>query len=176
MNLWHDVPLGEKAPEQFNVIIEIPKGSKNKYEIDKKTGLIKLDRAMKSAQDYPFDYGFAPQTLWDDDDALDVIVLSTNPLMTNILVEVRPVAVMRMIDCGESDDKVIAVPVSDPRWNEVNDLADLNKHSLKEFKHFFETYKSIDGKVVEITQIEGKASAMEAIKRSVELYQTKFAK
>jgi len=137
MNLWHDVELGEKAPEQFNVLIEIPKGSKNKYEIDKKTGLIKLDRAMKSAQDYPFDYGFAPHTLWDDGDALDVIVLSTYPLMTNILVEVRPVAVMRMVDCGDSDDKIIAVPVSDPRWNEVNKLDDINKHSLKEFQHFF---------------------------------------
>jgi len=176
MNLWHDVELGDQAPEKFNVIIEIPKGSKNKYEIDKKTGLIKLDRAMKSAQDYPFDYGFAPQTLWEDNDALDVIVLSTNPLMTNILVEVRPVAVMRMIDSGESDDKIIAVPVSDPRWEEVLDLADLNKHSLKEFKHFFETYKSIDGKVVEITNIEGKAAAMEAVKRSVELYREKFGK
>jgi inorganic pyrophosphatase len=176
MNLWHDVELGELAPEKFNVIIEIPKGSKNKYEIDKKTGLIKLDRAMKTSQDYPFDYGFAPQTLWDDNDALDVIVLSTYPLMTNILVEVRPVAVMRMNDCGESDDKIIAVPVSDPRFAEINDLADLNKHSLKEFKHFFETYKSIDGKVVEITNIEGKDSAMEAVKRSVELYKAKFAK
>ncbi len=176
MNLWHDVELGEKAPEQFNVLIEIPKGSKNKYEIDKKTGLIKLDRAMKTAQDYPFDYGFAPQTLWEDGDALDVIVLSTYPLMTNILVEVRPVAVMRMMDSGESDDKIIAVPVSDPRWTEVQDLADLNKHSLKEFKHFFETYKSIDGKIVEITNIEGKSAAMEAVKRSVELYKAKFTK
>lgn len=176
MNLWHDVELGEKAPEQFNVIIEIPKGSKNKYEIDKKTGLIKLDRAMKSAQDYPFDYGFAPRTLWDDNDALDVIVLSTYPLMTNILVEVRPVAVMRMVDCGDSDDKIIAVPVSDPRWNEVNDMDDINKHSLKEFQHFFETYKSIEGKVVEITKIENKASAMEAVKRSMELYNEKFSK
>ena len=176
MNLWHDVELGEKAPEKFNVIIEIPKGSKNKYEIDKKTGLIKLDRAMKSSQDYPFDYGFAPRTLWDDGDALDVIVLSTYPLMTNILVEVRPVAVMRMVDCGDSDDKIIAVPVSDPRWSEVLELEDLNKHTLKEFKHFFETYKSIDGKVVEITKIEGRESAMEAVKRSITLYQAKFPK
>lgn len=176
MNLWHDVELGEKAPEEFNVIIEIPKGSKNKYEIDKKTGLIKLDRAMKSAQDYPFDYGFAPRTLWDDNDALDVIVLGTYPLMTNILVSVRPVAVMRMVDCGDSDDKIIAVPVDDPRWDDVNDLADLNKHSLKEFKHFFETYKSIEGKAVEIVKIEGKKEAMEAVTRSAELYKSKFAK
>ncbi|MEI7425758.1 MAG: inorganic diphosphatase [Candidatus Moraniibacteriota bacterium] len=177
MNLWHDVPLGEKAPEQFNVIIEIPKGSKNKYEIDKKTGLIKLDRAMKSAQDYPFDYGFAPQTLWDDDDALDVIVLSTYPLMTGILVEVRPVAVMRMIDTGEGDDKIITVPVKDLRWTEVGDLEDINKHTIKEIRHFFETYKTIEeGEEVVISGFEGKVAAMEAVKKSVELYQTKFAK
>jgi inorganic pyrophosphatase len=176
MNLWHDLALGDEAPEKFNVIIEIPRGSKNKYEIDKKTGLIKLDRAMKSAQDYPFDYGFAPKTLWEDGDALDVIVLSTYPLMTNILVEVRPVAVMRMIDSGEGDDKIIAVPVKDPRWEEIKDMADLNKHSLKEYQHFFETYKSIEGKEVKITGIEGKEAAVEAVKKSVELYEEKFGK
>lgn len=176
MNLWHDVELGEKTPEQFNVIIEIPKGSKNKYEIDKKTGLIKLDRAMKTAQDYPFDYGFAPQTLWEDGDALDVIVLTTYPLAPNILVEVRPVAVMHMVDGGEGDDKVIAVPVDDPRWDEVKDLADLNKHSLKEFQHFFETYKVIENKEVTISGFEGKEQAMEAVKKSIALYQEKYPK
>lgn len=176
MNLWHDLELGEKSPEKFNVIIEIPKGSKNKYEIDKKTGLIKLDRAMKSSQDYPFDYGFAPQTLWEDGDALDVIVLSTYPLSTGILVEVRPVAVMHMIDGGEGDDKIIAVPVSDPRWEETNDLEDINKHTIKEFKHFLETYKTIENKVVEITGVEGKEAAISAVKKSVELYNEKFGK
>lgn len=174
MNLWHDLELGDKAPEVFNVIIEIPRGSKNKYEIDKKTGLIKLDRAMKSSQDYPFDYGFAPQTLWEDGDPLDVIVLSTYPLMPNILVEVRPVAVMHMIDSGDGDDKIIAVPVEDPRWEDTQDLDDLNKHNLKEYKHFWETYKSIEGKQVEITGIEGKAQAIEAVKKSIELYKEKF--
>jgi len=176
MNLWRDVSLGEKYPEKFNVIIEISKGSKNKYEIDKKTSLIKLDRAMKSAQDYPFDYGFAPQTLWEDGDALDVIVLSTHPLLTGILVEVRPVGVMHMIDCGESDDKIISVPVSDPRWEETLDLKDLNKHMIKEFTHFLETYKSIEGKKVEITGVEGKEEALKTILKSVKIYQEKFAK
>src|SRR3989339_795313 len=122
MNLWHDVELGEKAPEEINVIIECPKGTKNKYEIDKETGLIKLDRAMKSSQDYPFDYGFVPQSLWDDGDALDVVLLSTYPLAPGILVEARPIAVMGMIDCGEGDDKIIAVPESDPRWDGVKNL------------------------------------------------------
>ncbi len=110
MNLWHDVPLGDDAPNEINVIIEIPKGSHNKYEIDKATGLIKLDRANYSDAAFPYDYGFAPQTLWDDGDALDVIVLTTYPLQTGILVAVRPVAVMEMIDTGESDLKLLPYP------------------------------------------------------------------
>jgi len=176
MNLWHDLSLGDKAPEEFNVIIENPKGNKNKYEIDKETGLIKLDRAMKTAQDYPFDYGFAPQTLWDDDDALDVVVLATYPIHPGILLSVRPVAVMHMTDSGESDDKIIAVPVEDPRWDNVKDLPDVNPHSIKEFQHFFETYKSIENKIVTIDGVEGRDKAVEAVKRSVELYKEKFGK
>ena len=178
MNLWHDVPLGENAPEEINVIVEIPKGSNNKYEVDKETGLIKLDRANYSSAAYPFDYGFAPQTLWDDEDPLDVIVLTTYPLDPGILVAVRPVAVIDMVDCGESDYKIIAVPVEDKRWEDVNDLTDLNKHSLKEFQHFFETYKALKGKPapVEIRGIMGKTEAIAAVKRSVELYKEKFGK
>ena len=109
MNLWHDLSAGEKVPETINVIIENPRGSKNKYEIDKKTGIIKLDRAMKTAQDFPFDYGFVPRTFWDDDDPLDVIVLATYPLSPGILLEARPIGIMKMIDCGEGDDKIIVV-------------------------------------------------------------------
>ncbi|HVY73036.1 MAG TPA: inorganic diphosphatase [Candidatus Paceibacterota bacterium] len=178
MNLWHDVPLGDKAPLEFNVIIEIPKGSHNKYEIDKETGLIALDRANYSDAAFPYDYGFAPKTLWDDGDALDVIVLTTWPLNPGIMVAVRPVGVMEMVDDGDSDFKVIAVPVSDKRWDDVQDIGDVNKHSLKEFQHFLETYKALKGKPapVEITGIKGKAEAQEAVKRSIELYQEKFAK
>lgn len=178
MNLWHDVPLGDNVPDEINVIIEIPKGSHNKYEIDKETGLIKLDRANYSDAAYPVDYGFAPQTLWEDGDALDVLVFSTWPINTGILVAVRPVAVMEMIDGGESDYKVIAVPVEDKRWDDVNDLADLNKHTLKEIQHFFETYKALKGKKVdvEIKGIKGKAEALDAVKKSVELYKKEFKK
>jgi len=176
MNLWHDLSLGEKAPAEFNVIIENPKGNKNKYEIDKETGLIKLDRAMKSAQDFPFDYGFAPQTLWEDDDALDVVVLTTYPIHPGILLVVRPVAVMHMTDSGDSDDKIIAVPVKDPRWDSTQDLGDINPHTVKEIQHFFETYKSIEGKIVTIDGVEGKDKAIEAIKKSIELYKAKFRK
>jgi len=175
MNLWHDVPLGENAPEEFNAIIEIPKGSPNKYEIDKVTGLIKLDRANYSSAAYPFDYGFAPQTLWDDDDALDVIVLSTFPLAPGILVNVRPVALMEMTDTGESDFKVLGVPVKDKRWEDVQDLPDLNKHNLKEYAHFFETYKKLKGDEVTVHGYKGKKDAIAAIQKSIKLYTEKFA-
>ena len=177
MNLWHDVSPGKKVPEEVTVIIECPRGTKNKYEIDKETGLIKLDRAMKTSQDYPVDYGFTPQTLWDDGDALDVAVLTTNPLFPGCVVTVRPVAVMKMIDCGESDYKIIGVPVDDKRWDAVNDLSDVNPHTVKEIKHFFETYKSIEPeKIVVIEEIAGKDDAQAAVMRSIELYKEKFAK
>jgi len=176
MNLWHEVSSGDETPDVVNVIIEIPNGSKNKYEIDKETGLIKLDRAMKSAQDYPFDYGFVPQTLWEDNDALDVILLTTYPLYPGILVEARPVAVMRMIDGGEGDDKIIAVPKNDPRWEEVIDLQDVNKHTIKEIQHFLETYKSIEGKSVKISGVEGRVQALEAVKKGLQMYKEKFGK
>lgn len=176
MNLWHELSLGEKAPDEFHVIIEISKGSKNKYEIDKETGLIKLDRAMKSSQDYPFDYGFAPKTYWEDDDALDVVVLATNPVQSGILVNVRPVGIMHMVDNGEGDDKIIAVPVEDPRWDHVQDLEDVNKHTIKEMQHFFETYKKIEDKTVEISGFSGKEEAKKAVEKSVELYNQKFGK
>jgi inorganic pyrophosphatase len=179
-NLWHDVPRGN-TPNELNVIIEIPKGSQNKYEIDKETGLIALDRANYTPTPYPFDYGFVPQTLWDDNDALDVIIPTTYPLQVGILVRVRPVAVMEMTDSGESDYKIIAVPIDDRRWEDVQDLEDLNKHSLKEYAHFFETYKNLksDDKnkyTVTVHGYKGKADAILAIEKSIKLYEEKFSK
>jgi inorganic pyrophosphatase len=176
MNLWHEISAGSETPEVINVIIECPKGSKNKYEIDKETGLIKLDRAMKTSQDYPFDYGFMPQSLWDDGDALDVVLFTTNSLAPGILVEARPVGIMHMIDGGEGDDKILAVPKSDPRFDHVHDLQDLNEYSIKEIKHFFETYKSIENKSVIIDGCEGKEVAYEAVKKGLRLYADKFGK
>lgn len=169
MNLLHDVPPGTASV--MNVIIEIPKFSKNKYEIDKETGLIALDRVMHTSQDYPFDYGFVPQTLFDDGDALDVVVLTTHPLAPGILVKVRPVAIMEMNDGGEQDDKVVGVPVDDPRFDEVRDITDLNKHFVKEMTHFFETYKKVQNKVVAVGAWHGKAEAEAAFTRSRELYE-----
>ena len=170
MNLFHDIPAG--SADVMNVIVEIPKFSKNKYEIDKETGIIALDRVMHTAQDYPFDYGFVPQTLFDDGDALDVVLLTTYPLMPGILVKARPVAIMEMIDGGDRDDKVVAVPVDDPRWSDVQDLADLNKHFIKEMSHFFETYKKIQNKEVSVGEWHGKNVAQAAFLKSVEAYKT----
>lgn len=177
MNLWHEIPRG--TIEELNVIIEIPKGSCNKYEIDKETGLIALDRANYSSAPYPFDYGFVPQTLWHDGDALDVIVLTTFPLNPGILVKVRPVAVMDMTDTGDSDAKIIAVPVNDKRWEDVSTLKDINKHSLKEFTHFWETYKELkkgEKGVVTINGVYDKNVALENIQTSFELYDEKYGK
>lgn len=170
MNLLHDIDSGTK--DKMNVIIEIPKESHNKYEIDKATGLIKLDRANYSSAAYPFDYGFVPQTLWDDGDALDIILLTTYPLNVGVLVEARPVGILNMTDSGDQDDKIIAVPMEDKRWDDVQDLTDINKHTLKEFAHFFETYKNLKGKPVEVVihGFKGRVEAEAAFTRAQKLY------
>lgn len=168
MNLLHDIDPGTK--EEMNVIIEIPKGSHNKYEIDKKTGVIKLDRVLHTAQDYPFDYGFVPQTLWDDGDALDVVLLTTHPLAPGILVAARPIGIMHMTDGGEADEKVIAVAEGDPRYADVKDIGDANQHVLKEINHFFATYKQIQKKEVVVGAFEGRSVAEEAYVRARKMY------
>jgi inorganic pyrophosphatase len=174
MNLLHDIESGEK--NKINVIVEIFKGSKNKYEIDKATGLIALDRVAHTAQDFPFDYGFIPQTLWDDGDAIDVVLLTTHPLTTGVLVRVRPIALMNMIDGGDADDKIIAVPIDDPRWDEIKDLKDINKHTIKEMEHFYSTYKKLQNKEVSVTGFKGREHAEDAFERGKKMYQKKFSK
>ncbi len=176
MNLLHEITAGKNVPDIINVIIEIPKGSKNKYEIDKETGLITLDRAMHTSQDYPFDYGFMPQSHWEDGDPLDVVVLTTYPLAPGILVKVRPIAVINMIDDGDSDAKIIGVPEKDPRFDDVRDLPDINKHTIKEIEHFFLTYKKLQQKEVAINGIGSADAAKEAVLRSQKLYEEKFQK
>lgn len=172
MNLWHDIEPGTKGA--MNVIVEINKGSKNKYEIDKSTGLIALDRVMHTSQDFPFDYGFVPRSFWHDSDPLDVVLLTTHALVPGMLVRARPVALMNMIDSGEGDDKIIAVPVDDPRFDKIKDLADINPHTLKEIEHFYSTYKKLQDKVVEVTGFRGKAEAEIAFEESLKLYTKEF--
>lgn len=174
MNLWHEISPGDKIPEKVNVIVEINKGSKNKYEIDKKTGMIALDRVGHTTQDFPFDYGFVPQTLWHDNDPLDVIMLTTYPLVPGLLAEMRPVAILHMLDSGDNDNKIIAVPSKDPRWELVLDLPDINPHTLKEIEHFYSTYKKLQQKEVLVNGFGDVNEAKRALTEGLHLYKEKF--
>lgn len=170
MHIYDDIDPGTK--DEMNVIIEIPKGSHNKYELDKDTGLIKLDRANYGPTPYPVEYGFIPGTLAEDGDPLDVLLFATYPLHPGVLVEMRPVAFMEMIDGGEPDDKVVGVPVNDHRWDDVQDMGDLNQHTLKEIKHFFENIKLLKKKpaTVEIKGFQDKTAAQAAFEKARRMY------
>lgn len=172
MNYLHEITPG--TADAINTIVEIPKGSKNKYEIDKDSGLIALDRPAHTAQDFPFDYGFVPQTWWDDGDPIDVIILASFPIHPGVLVHVRPVGIMNMIDDGDADDKVIGVPASDPRFSNVQDIEDVNPHTLREMEHFYSTYKRLQDNEVEVTGFKGKEAALAAFERGQKLYKEKF--
>lgn len=174
MNLWHDIPCGDS--DALNVIIEIPMLSRVKYELDKDTGLIKYDRVLYSPMHYPANYGFVPQTLWDDGDPLDVLVLGAEPLVPGCLVEARPIGVLDMIDGGEGDAKVLAVPTKDPRWKNTKDISDLEPHFLEEIKHFFTVYKDLQKKKVEVGEWRGYAEAAKDVAKSIELYQKSYSK
>ncbi len=174
MNLWHNIPAGTK--ENFNVIVEIPKLSRVKYELDKETGLIHVDRVLYSPMHYPANYGFVPQTLWDDGDPLDVLVLSHEPFVPGCLVAARPIGVLSMIDGGDSDAKVLAVPTNDPRFNSVQDLTDLEPHILEEIQHFFRVYKDLQKKEVNVGDWEPKAKAMSDFEHAQKQYQVKYSK
>ncbi len=174
MNLWHDIPSGDK--DKLNAIIEVPKGSRVKYELDKKTGLIKFDRVLYSPMHYPANYGFVPQTLWEDGDPLDVLVIAHEPLVPGTLVEVRPIGVLEMNDSGEDDAKVLSVPIEDPRFVNTKDISDLEPHSLEEIKHFFKVYKDLQNKEVRVGEWGGKEEAEKVINKSFTLYKEKYGK
>ena len=171
MNLWHDIPYGNK--DVLNVIIEIPMLSRVKYELDKDTGLIKYDRVLYSPMHYPANYGFVPQTLWDDGDPLDVLVLGAEPLVPGCLIQARPIGVLDMVDGGEGDAKILAVPAADPRWKNTNDIADLEPHVLEEIKHFFTVYKDLQKKKVEVGEWRDAASAKADVVKSIESYKNR---
>ena len=172
MNILNDIKWGESL-DKINVIVEINKGSLNKYELDKETGLIMLDRVSHTAQTFPFDYGFVPQTHWHDGDPLDVVLVTTVPLFPGCLVKARPVGVMDMVDSGESDAKIIAVPTGDPRYDHVKDLSDLPPHFIKEAKHFYENYKKLQNKEVSIPTIRGAVEAQSVVQEAVDIYKEK---
>lgn len=172
-NIWHAVPAG--SPEELNVIIEIPKMSRIKYELDKETGLIMLDRVLYSPMHYPANYGFVPQTLWDDGDPLDVLVMTHEALVPGCLVKARPIGVLDMVDGGDHDAKVLAVPINDPRYRNLKDLNDLEPHLLEEIKHFFKVYKDLEKKEVVVTDWRNKAEAVKDAERAIAQYKAKFA-
>jgi inorganic pyrophosphatase len=150
---WHDVFPGENLPAEFNAIIEIPMGSSVKYELDKRTGLIKLDRVLYSAVYYPANYGFIPQTLAEDDDPLDVLVLCQEPVVPLTLVKARAIGLMTMIDSGKKDHKILAVAVFDPEFNGFTEASQLPAHRLTMLRRFFQDYKTLEGKAVEVDEL-----------------------
>jgi len=176
MDLWHDIETGPKVPSIINVIVEIPKGSQNKYEYDKKNNIIKLDRVLFSPLYYPGDYGIIPQTYAEDGDPLDALVLVTNPTFPGVLIEARPVGLLRMKDSNKIDNKILCVAKDDPRYNGVRDISDLEKHHLKEIAHFFQVYKQLEGKKVEIVGWKNTENAKCVVKNSIKLYQKTFKK
>jgi inorganic pyrophosphatase len=172
---WHGVSYGEEAPTIVNAMIEIPEGSRAKYEIDKKTGLLKLDRVIYSSFHYPMNYGFIPQTLGQDGDPLDILVLCSQSIHPLCLVQATIIGNMQMIDSGEKDDKIIAVATKDPSVNHINSIDELPKHFISELKNYFEQYKVLENKQVVIEDFEDKNVAYRIIKDSIELYKQKFA-
>ncbi|AXV38563.1 MAG: inorganic pyrophosphatase [Methanobacterium sp. BRmetb2] len=170
MNLWKDLKPGPSIPEVVYAVIEIPKGSRNKYEYDKDMEAFALDRVLYSPFYYPAEYGIIPQTLYDDGDPMDIMVLMEQPTFPGCVIESRPIGMMKMIDGGDKDDKILAVPVEDPRFVDVNDITDLPKHLLKEIAHFFKEYKTLEGKETEVLGWVNQKEAFEAIKHSIDLY------
>lgn len=170
MHPWHEIHYGEDAPEVVTVMIEVSNESNTKYELDKDTGLIKLDRVLFSPMFYPANYGFIPQTYCDDKDPLDCLVISDVDLMPGCLVDAKVIGVMRMVDQGEIDDKLIAVAAEDMNVNHINDLSDLPEHKLNQIRVFFEDYKKLEKKEVEVKEFEGRKTAIKIVEESIQMY------
>lgn len=164
------MPIGKKAPEVVNAFIEIPCGNHNKYEYDEELGAMKLDRVLFSPFFYPVDYGFLPQTLADDGDPLDVLVITSSPVFPGCVEEVRPVGILKMADEKGNDDKILAVPDKDPRYDHITDLERVSPHVMKEISHFFETYKELEKKEVRVTGWSGREEALAVIREAQAAY------
>ena len=173
-NLWRELPSGPQPPEVVYTIVEIPRGSRNKYEYQEAMGIIKMDRLLYSSLHYPGDYGIIPQTLAEDGDPLDVLIMVTQPTFPGCVVEVRPLGLFRMLDRDQADDKVLAVPASDPLYNEYRELDDVPPHFLKEVAHFFAVYKDLEGVRVKPIGWEPRPKALEAIEHAMAVYRREF--
>ncbi|MFA6377714.1 MAG: inorganic diphosphatase [Acholeplasmataceae bacterium] len=174
MNIWHDISKSRIKPERFVACIEISKGSKKKYELDKETGMIILDRILFTSTHYPANYGFIPRTYAGDNDPLDVLVLCQEDIEPLSIVDCYPIGVIKMIDSDEIDEKIIAVPLGDPSLTQYKDISELPQHLLTEMSHFFEVYKSLEGKKTYILDIEGVEEAKKIINSCIEAYEEKF--
>jgi inorganic pyrophosphatase len=173
-NPWHHVSYGEQAPEVVTAIIEIPEGSKGKFELDKDCGMLKLDRVLFSSVHYPAHYGFIPQTYCDDKDPLDILVLTSVALPHMCLIDAKVIGVMHMVDQGEADDKIIAVANNDMSWNHINDISELPPHTLLQMRRFFEDYKALEHKEVVVNEFMGREVAIRVVKESIDLYNKGF--
>lgn len=170
MHPWHTVDIGGEAPSLVTAVIEVPKGSKIKYELDKKSGLIKVDRVLFSSVHYPANYGFIPQTYCDDHDPLDILVLGQDPVVPLSIMIAKPIGVMKMVDQGEADDKIIAVHAHDPEYNHYNSINDLPPHRMTEVKRFFEDYKVLEHKQVVVEKFLDRNDAFKIIHAAIQLY------
>ncbi|MEP7237174.1 MAG: inorganic diphosphatase [Ferruginibacter sp.] len=173
---WHGAHYGDQAPQVVNGLIEIPQGSRTKYEIDKKTGLLKLDRIIYSSFHYPVNYGFIPQTLGLDGDPLDILVMCSESIQPLCLVEATVIGNMQMIDSGDPDDKIIAIASKDPGVNYITSIDELPKHFIAVLRNYFEQYKVLENKKVEIDEFQGKEAAWKVIDDAIALYKTSFPK
>jgi inorganic pyrophosphatase len=173
-NPWHTVSPGNETPEFVNGIIEIPKGTRAKYELDKESGLLLLDRVLYSSVYYPANYGFIPQTYCDDKDPLDILIISQIDVVPLCIVPAKVIGVMQMFDNNEADDKIIAVSAGDPSVSHINDISELPSHFISEMKHFFEEYKKLENKTVVVEEFLGREKAMDILNESFKLYDKVF--
>lgn len=171
---WHGVPAGEHSPRIVNAIIEIPQGSRCKYEIDKDSGLLKLDRVIFSSFYYPVNYGFIPQSYGGDKDPLDILVITSLPVQALTLMEAKVIGVMQMVDSGDADDKIIAVAANDPGVNHYNNIEELPQHFFDELRHFFEEYKKLENKTVVVEDFGDKATALKIVEEALGFYKETF--